>query len=471
MRFLRKKIIKSGFSVAVGAGIQENRTVATATSTETRFRYYEEAPSHLSVSVQELMGKLPVEFRSESGLEPKSGGARIDLPCRDLFDGNTPRLSLGQLHDLLPELVIIPEGAHRARLLSLPAGWVALHYHLVIRREELAPEALPSAGTPTPPIVDTKPPESGQAVEQGAGVVPAADDPQGEKSEAAAAPEEPKRPEGRPEEPVSPPPAAEEPLPADVKASSDPDSLEIPRPKRGFFASLPIFRRHQPQSDPQGPDQSPTPDPLAPVAAELAESKAEPITHAATPELQEQAPPRPLPVSEPKNAELRPETSLALTLEPLWKLDPENLLADPTALQALFMTEEKLTLERVIAMAGQFPGLRACVLAHGEQVVCASNTPTGIDIQTLSGQAMTMLAKIREASADMGIGAVPAVTLHAEQGALSFLHNGELCLLVLHADRGFLPGVRERLQDMLGHLVDARPALMERTPEVEGLNN
>jgi hypothetical protein len=48
------------------------------------------------------------------------------------------------------------------------------------------------------------------------------------------------------------------------------------------------------------------------------------------------------------------------------------------------------------------------------------------------------------------------VTLHAEQGALSFLHNGELCLLILHADRGFLPGVRERLQEMLGHLSQAK---------------
>jgi hypothetical protein len=85
-----------------------------------------------------------------------------------------------------------------------------------------------------------------------------------------------------------------------------------------------------------------------------------------------------------------------------------------------------------------------------------------LDLQTLSGQAMTMLAQIRESSSNMGLGAVPAITLHAEQGALSFLHNGELCLLVLHADRGFVPGVRERLQEMLGHLSDARPALAGR---------
>jgi predicted regulator of Ras-like GTPase activity (Roadblock/LC7/MglB family) len=151
--------------------------------------------------------------------------------------------------------------------------------------------------------------------------------------------------------------------------------------------------------------------------------------------------------------------SKALAVEPLWKLDPQDRLADPSALQALFMTEEKLTLERVISKAGELPGLKACVLAHGDRVLCTSNASTGIDLRTLSGQAMTMLAQIRESSAGMGLGAVPAVTLHAEQGALSFLHNGELCLLVLHADRGFIPGVRERLQEMMGHLSEAKPAL------------
>jgi hypothetical protein len=92
-------------------------------------------------------------------------------------------------------------------------------------------------------------------------------------------------------------------------------------------------------------------------------------------------------------------------------------------------------------------------------VICASRTASGIDLQTLSGQAMTMLEQIRESSSQLGLGTVPAVTLHAERGILSFLHKGELCLLVLHADRGFVPGVRERLQDMMGHLADARPAL------------
>jgi len=41
---------------------------------------------------------------------------------------------------------------------------------------------------------------------------------------------------------------------------------------------------------------------------------------------------------------------------------------------------------------------------------------------------------------------------------VSFLHAGELSLMVLHADRGFVPGVRERLRDVLSALAGARLA-------------
>ena len=198
--------------------------------------------------------------------------------------------------------------------------------------------------------------------------------------------------------------------------------------RRSLFESLPIFRRRK--------EEIPAVEAIQKMPVEKGE-----VMPSALPET----------ASDPR--------SKALAVEPLWKLDPQDRLADPSALQALFMTEEKLTLERVISKAGELPGLKACVLAHGDRVLCTSNASTGIDLRTLSGQAMTMLAQIRESSAGMGLGAVPAVTLHAEQGVLSFLHNGELCLLVLHADRGFIPGVRERLQEMMGHLSEAKPAL------------
>ena len=390
-RFRGKKILDRRFSVAECPHFQEDQSVVIASSTHSApcHRFFEEAPDMISVPLSELMAKLPSQFRKETSAEELSG-RKVNLPCRDLLAGNTPRLSLGQLNDLLPDLVVVPEGGDRSEQLNLPAGWVALYYRLVTRFEEVPTECRES--------------RSGKA---SAVTLPSVDGP-AEKSPVTV-------------------------IEAEMISTNQPEVLStlesygakfhgekeaqelVPAvsAKRGFFASLPIFRRN--------------------------------VTAKPAPEKQSR-------VVFPSDIGEKPE---ALALEPLWKLDPLDQLAEPAALQALFMTEEKLTMDRVIAMAGQLPGLRACILAHGDQVVCASNTPPGIDLQTLSSQAMTMLAQIRESSSKMGLGNVPGVTLHAEQGALSFLHNNELCLLVLHADRGFLPGVRERLQEMLGHLAHA----------------
>ena len=353
----------------------------------------------ISVPLSELMAKLPAQFRKETSADELSGRT-IDLPCRDLLAGNTPRLSLGQLNDLLPDLVVVPEAGDRSELLNLPAGWVALYYRLVTRFEEIPTEhrectsAVSGAITPLPS-------QEGPSKTTPIPMIEA-------ELISAITPEAPSTLETH---------AA--PFHGEKETS---DAEPATASKRGFFASLPMFRRNV----------------FVKATTNLrsvteTSGVKEPIhtLHGAT------------------------EVSKTLALEPLWKLNPLDQIADPAALQALFMSEEKLTMDRVIAMAGQLPGLRACILAHGDQVVCASNTPPGIDLQTLSGQAMTMLAQIRESSSKMGLGNVPGVTLHAEQGALSFLHNNELCLLVLHADRGFLPGVRERLQEMLGLLSHA----------------
>jgi predicted regulator of Ras-like GTPase activity (Roadblock/LC7/MglB family) len=372
--------------------------IASSSSSAARHRFFEEAPETISVPLAELLAKLPVQVRKEHQIQAENGRV-IALPCRDLLGGNTPRLTLGQLSDLMPELVTVPEGRDRSERLDLPAGWVALHYRLVTRFEEvLTDKGVRPAPVQISPAESAPQPE--QELKKPAQVI---------VIEAEVIPDSP-----------AIVPVLQQKQEADSVPSVDlkPEPLAAPHPKRGFFASLPIFRRN--------------------VAAKSSPEE------------------KRLVISEAPAASGMTELPKALALEPLWKLDPLDQLADPAALQALFMTEEKLTLDRVIAMAGQLPGLRACVLAHGEQVICASNTPPGVDLKTLSGQAMTLLSQIKDSTATMGVGSVPGVTLHAEQGALSFLHNGELCLLVLHADRGFLPGVRERLQEMLGHLSHAK---------------
>ena len=405
--------------------------------TESRFRYREVAPENISVPVAELLGKLPEQYRG------KGDGAaeqRVEIPCRDLLGGNTPRMSLGRLEELLPDLVVIPEAEDRGNPLHLPAGWLALHFGLITRLEEIprAERKDEAAGTDAAGMPDAM-------VTAGGSLDPVSDDVKADGGEV----------DGKP---------------------TFPEAVR----KRSIFDSLPMFRRQRPVDVPLPVTSAPVP---AREASEVASEEplrelqeTEVVPHPVTSgvvvvDMAEPAHPAEVVVVpvEPESANIKESASPStvvteVTVERLWKLDPSDQIAESAALQSLFMTEEKLTLDRVIGMAGSLPGLKACVLAHGEQVICAPSNASGIDLRNLSSQAMTMLSQIRESSSNMGLGSVPAVTLHADQGTLSFLHNGELCLLVLHADRGFIPGVRERLQDMLGHLVDARPSLPGKSP-------
>lgn len=379
--------------------------------TTPRYRYREEAPEVISVPAAELVARLPEELRGESGAEV-TDGLDIDLPCSEILQGSVPRISLGRLGELASGLVRIPEGRDQAEKIALPPGWIALHFRMVTRREEFPTE--PAKGSST--VI----------------IEPLAVDPVAEA---------PKRVVPEKEvtvldvEPVGGPGA--EPVRGNEGPSITPEEPKeepVAAPKKGFFSSLPMFRRTESAEK---------------IPATAAVHIVEPAKPAQEKTVEEESVP-------PVGKEL---VHSAPVLERLWKLDPQDELADGSALQALFMTDEKLTLEKVVSKAGELPGLDACVLAHGDRVICASKAPADTDLQTLSGQAMTMLSQIRDSSEKMGLGSVPAVTLHADRGVVSFLHRGELCLLVLHADRGFVPGVRERLQEMLGHLSEARPAL------------
>jgi hypothetical protein len=51
---------------------------------------------------------------------------------------------------------------------------------------------------------------------------------------------------------------------------------------------------------------------------------------------------------------------------------------------------------------------------------------------------------MHEASAGMGIGEIPAVTLHTAKGPLSIFQREHLAMLVFHSDRGFIPGCAKK---------------------------
>jgi hypothetical protein len=209
---------------------------------------------------------------------------------------------------------------------------------------------------------------------------------------------------------------------------------------------------------------------LAPPDEPEIEQLPEPVEAAAEPE--SEPPPRRLAeiISNLPTFQRVTETTF-LTLKPLTpEPQPSNAaveseLPDQHALQALFMTNENLSTGRVVELCGGLPGIQSCVLTSENQVVASHNIPEGLDIVSLSSNAAAMLRAMHDASAGMGIGEIPAVTLHTARGPLSIFQKEHLAMLVFHGDRGFVPGVREKMTAALTELTHAPLALPSPTPE------
>lgn len=134
-------------------------------------------------------------------------------------------------------------------------------------------------------------------------------------------------------------------------------------------------------------------------------------------------------------------------------------IPDQDGLQALFLTDEKLSIKRVVELCGGLPGIKSCLLTNEDQVIASHNVPEGMDIVSLSANATKMLRTMHDASAEMGIGQIPAVTLHTKKGPISIFQKDQLNMLVFHGDRGFIPGVREKMTAALGEMSNSQLSL------------
>ncbi len=144
--------------------------------------------------------------------------------------------------------------------------------------------------------------------------------------------------------------------------------------------------------------------------------------------------------------------------------DTNSGIPEQHALQALFMTDEILSTGRIVELCGGLPGIQSCILTSDTQVVASHNIPEGLDLVSLSSNAAAMLRAMQGASAGMGIGEIPAMTLHTAKGPLSIFQSDHLALLVFHGDRGFVPGVREKMTATLTELARAPLALPPKPP-------
>lgn len=459
-----------------------------------RFRFWSTPPETVRLPAAAISGLIPAANR----LAPFDVGQTVELPAEAVFSSCVPGIRLSLLAELLPQHVKSGDGK-----IALPASTLALSYELLQHSEEI-PTPLAEVEVPAPEVPFEEPAPVAETTS-----IPLPPHTAYEIARLAPVP---------PEEQVPPPPVFAAPVPPPPMVNVPPPTAtqrisKVPEKRTIPVAGLPMFRRKPVPIEPTDPPPvaPATPPPtrfiptmrmpavpyppvdLAPIEAYTEPEPTHPEPADPVPELSPVEPsiPEPPPfepeaVSVEASPELAPEPDLEPTPEPeplpaplpshVRVLETEHLVArktpeeidDDAAMQALFLTEEKLTVDRVIELCSELPGIHSCVLARETVVVAAHNAPTNVDLISLSAHASEMLATMRASTARMGVGSVPAVTLHTEKGVISFFHRDDLTMLVFHKDRGFVPGVREKMAAVLGELTKARLTLPAGDDHTEG---
>jgi predicted regulator of Ras-like GTPase activity (Roadblock/LC7/MglB family) len=126
---------------------------------------------------------------------------------------------------------------------------------------------------------------------------------------------------------------------------------------------------------------------------------------------------------------------------------------DSDKLRSIFMTDEALDLPKTISMVGELPGLRACLLNTVDGLKLTGNLDDQNQEQAISALMPALFQQAQSKLASARLGTLETITLSCGQGQLSTFIQGNFCLTVLHDNRPFKPGVREKVQAVISELV------------------
>jgi hypothetical protein len=141
----------------------------------------------------------------------------------------------------------------------------------------------------------------------------------------------------------------------------------------------------------------------------------------------------------------------------------ENAVAsDSEQLQALFMTDESLDLAKTISKVANLPGLRSCMLNTASGRKLAGDLSDPGKERAISALLPEVFEKIRSKIKELNAGALETITLCYGAEQLSTFMQGNLCLTVLHDNRPFKPGVREKVQAVISELATLNKSSSER---------
>jgi predicted regulator of Ras-like GTPase activity (Roadblock/LC7/MglB family) len=127
--------------------------------------------------------------------------------------------------------------------------------------------------------------------------------------------------------------------------------------------------------------------------------------------------------------------------------------ADSEKLRSIFMTDEALDLPKTISLVGELPGLRACLLHTADGLKLAGNLDDANQEKAISVLMPPLFQQAQSKLPSARFGSLETITLYCSQGQLSTFIQGDFCLTVLHDNRPFKPGVREKVQAVISELV------------------
>lgn len=364
----------------------EAPAAAPTTARAPKYRYFTTAPESIRLPVSAIFPAIPTNSWRGSDADLSR---EISLPCAELFSSNRPRINLARLGELLPGCIELNPDA--PEWIPLPAGPLARAYQPVTSRELLVdPE--PAAPAPAAPTEKSTTP---------APATPPAS-PAGEPASSSAAPAVPF--EGQRIVSIDKPVASWRRV---LKPILGPSAEELEERHLAF------------RNGGKSPAVESTPSSGSPADPPAAATSPAETTVTVPPIVAPPEPPAPprIPVAD------RPIAN------------PSDL----AELQSLLMTEDDLTIQRVLALSAALPGVRGCRLTADEEALSTGTVAGGLD-----GSAF-----LQSARALLNTTEAPALTLFTVTGPVSLLVHGRAALTVLHHDRGFLPGVREKLTTIL----------------------
>jgi hypothetical protein len=123
---------------------------------------------------------------------------------------------------------------------------------------------------------------------------------------------------------------------------------------------------------------------------------------------------------------------------------------DEPKLRALFMTDDDLTVGGLVDLCAKLPGITGCELLDDSGLLCSASMPDKLKPTDWIAPAREALARMQGIPSDM-----PSITLHPPSAAVSMWLPAKFSFVVVHDERGFRPGVLEKIDATVAAIVRA----------------